>query len=351
MKRYIATFFRGRWLYLAVLALMLAATAAGTYYLSQSRYEATARVWVDKPALQSILDSSPTYALAQPPAQQQAAKLYQLLQTDSFVGGIIRKSPASAPLTGSPDQDREIIDRVRAKILVSVIGNNTLMISSSGSDPALCQQLVQGTIEQYITWDLEAQVEQNAIETQFYQRQLKIYEDQMVDYAKRIEALERDNPRPESGSPQFLELQQLQRAQASTREAYTATKTKIDQAGLVETLSEKSRRTEFQILDKPTVPELPSSGLLKLIKYLGLGVVASCGLFLTAIVLATWQDTTVRTGDDLRRLGDVPVLEVIPTLPKEGKGRRGKGKGGDAALAAPATPPARPLIRRATATD
>ena len=55
-KRYLGTFYRGRRLYIPVLLLLLVATVLGTYYLARTQYEATARIWVDKPALDSVLD-------------------------------------------------------------------------------------------------------------------------------------------------------------------------------------------------------------------------------------------------------------------------------------------------------
>ena len=45
-KRFLATFYRGRRLYIPVLLLLLAATVLGTYYLALTQYEATARIWV-----------------------------------------------------------------------------------------------------------------------------------------------------------------------------------------------------------------------------------------------------------------------------------------------------------------
>src|SRR5437763_16358839 len=100
-KRYLGTFFRGRRLYIPVLLFLLAATVVGAYYLARTQYEATARIWVDKPALDSVLapNAPPDYIS---PAQQQADKLTQLLQTDSFVAAILTNTAASGRLTSGP---------------------------------------------------------------------------------------------------------------------------------------------------------------------------------------------------------------------------------------------------------
>ena len=96
-KRYLSTFYRGRRLYVPVLLLLLAATVLGTYYLASTQYEATARIWVDKPALDNVLDPNAPSSYLVSPGQQQADKLNQLLQTDSFVVAILTNTTASGP--------------------------------------------------------------------------------------------------------------------------------------------------------------------------------------------------------------------------------------------------------------
>ena len=315
IRRYLATFYRGRWLYLPVLAIMLASTLAGTYYLARNQYEATARIWVERPILDNVLAPTAQTGFAAPPAQQQADKLYQLLQTDAFVVGIVKRTGWAGQLTGLPDTDARLIRQVRGKLGVTALGSNTVKISFAGSDPALCQQMVQGTIDQFRTWDLTARVEQNTIERQFFEKQLQIYQNQLDDAAKRVGDFQRDNPYPDPASPQYLELQRLQRELESARGLYTTTKTKIEQASAAESLGDNSRKSEFQVLDAPTVPTRPSATLTRLAKYLGLGLAASFGLIVAAVVFATWQDTSVRSPDDLQQLTGLPLLEVIPHLP------------------------------------
>src|SRR3954466_198933 len=106
-KRYLGTFYRGRRLYLPVLLLLIAATVVGTYYLASTQYEATARIWVDKPALDNVLDPNAPSGFVSP-GQQQADKLTQLLQTDSFVESILTGTNVSARLATTSDRDRVI---------------------------------------------------------------------------------------------------------------------------------------------------------------------------------------------------------------------------------------------------
>jgi uncharacterized protein involved in exopolysaccharide biosynthesis len=318
-KRYLATFFRGRRLYIPVLLLLLAATVLGTYYLAMTQYEATARIWVDKPALANVLNANapPDYLYLVSPAQQTADKLTELIQTDSFVTSVLSDTGAAGQLTGGAEQDR-VIKETRGKLGVTALGPNTVKITYAGNDPVLCQQIVQGTIDQFRNRDLTARVEQNAIEREFYQKQLEIYEGQVDAAAKRVDDFQRDHPYPDPSSPQYLELQSLQREVESARSLLNTTRTKIEQANAADSLAGTSRQVEFQVLDAPTVPERPAATTTRLAAYLALGVLLSLGIVLAAVAFATWQDTTVRSEEDLQRLTNVPLLEAIPHLPFQG---------------------------------
>nr|MDQ3826197.1 hypothetical protein [Actinomycetota bacterium] len=233
MKRYLATFSRGIWLYVPVLLLMLAASATGTYYLSRQQYQAVARIWVDKTTLDSVLAQNPG-GYVPPPAKQQADKMSQLLQTDAFVADILNHSNLAAQLTGVPDHDGMIIAGVRKQLDVSTIGNNTVKITYSGTDPVLCQQIVQGTIDRYRNWSFESQVEQKSVELQYYQKQLKNYEAQVNDASRNVEEFANENPHLDPGSPAYLELQRLQRELESAQALYRTTQSKIDQANRID---------------------------------------------------------------------------------------------------------------------
>ncbi|MEP6775495.1 MAG: hypothetical protein ABJA50_07860 [Chloroflexota bacterium] len=311
-KRYLGTFYRGRRLYIPVLLLLLAATAAGTYYLARTQYEATARIWVDKPALDSVLDPNAPSTFVSP-GQQQADKITQLLQTDSFVADILTNTTLSARLSNEAERDR-VIKEVRGKLAVAPLGTNTVRITYASSDPILCQQVVQGTIDRFRAWDLTSRVEQSALEGEFYQKQLQIYQDQADAAAKRVDDFQRDHPYPDPSSPQYLELQGLQRESESARSLLNATLTKIEQANAANSLSDTSRQAEFQVLDAPTVPVRPAATLARLLEYIALGVAASLAFLLCVIAFATWQDTTIRNTDDVQRLTSAPLLDVIPHL-------------------------------------
>jgi uncharacterized protein involved in exopolysaccharide biosynthesis len=240
---------------------------------------------------------------------------------------VVKSTKVSAELTGVPDQDHRTLAQLRKKLAVGVLGPNTMAIVFSSTDPELCQQIVQGTIDSYRTWLLQTQVEQNSVEVLFYQGQLKNYEDQLAEANKRLEEYQRANPHTEPSSPQYLELQRLQDDVRSAQGLYSATKSRIDSASIIQNLSDKSGRSEFQILDKPTIPQRPAAGLTKMIKNFGMGTVASVGFILAVGIFTTWQDTSIRSVEDLSRITNISVLQVIPPIKEPKRGQKLDGAG------------------------
>jgi uncharacterized protein involved in exopolysaccharide biosynthesis len=320
VKRYVGTFFRHKRLYLVSVLIMLSASGVGTYYFSFTAYEARTRIWVDKPVLPNILDqNTQTFGIAPSPAQEQADKLFQLVQADSFMSTVIVGTAAGEQLTGEPDRDRELFAKIRSKLAVGVAGQNTLTISFKDKNPLLCQQVVQGVVDQFLKWNLQSQIDQSSLELQFFQKQLEIYDQRVKDIQQSLDTFYTQFPNPEPGSPQNLELQRLQRELESARGIYSAATTRVAQAGFLGTLTENNQNAKFQILDKATVPELPAATLSSLARFFGIGVGASIGGLLAIIAVVTWLDTVVRSAEDLQRLVDVSVLAVVPDVQQAGR--------------------------------
>ena len=81
------------------------------------------------------------------------------------------------------------------------------------------------------------------------------------------------------------------------------------------------------------MPRQPAATLTRLAEYLGLGMLASFGLILCAVAFATWQDTTIRSAEDLERLTSAACLDAIPRLSPAGAPGGGSQHPADAARA------------------
>jgi uncharacterized protein involved in exopolysaccharide biosynthesis len=315
MKRYVATFLRHKRLYIPVLLVMLVASGVGAYYYSVTTYEARTRIWVDKPVLSNLLDQNvQTYGVTPSAAQTEANKLSQLVQADSFMASVIEGTVAAQDLTGAPDHDREVIDKIRSKIAVSVPGPNTLTVLFRDKNPLLCQQIVQATVDKFENWNLQAQIDQSSIQLQFYQKQLDIYDERVKDIQHSLDDFYQQYPRPEPGSPQHIELERIQRELEAARSVYAAAAAKIAQAGYLDTLTQNNHESQFQLMDKATVPEEPAVTLAAAVRFFGVGVGASIGALLAMVAAVTWLDPAIRSAEDLERLGQIQVLGVVPDL-------------------------------------
>jgi uncharacterized protein involved in exopolysaccharide biosynthesis len=195
------------------------------------------------------------------------------------------------------------------------------MITYTGKDPVLCQQMVQGTIDQFRAWMFESRLEQSSAQMEFYRKQIDIYRRQMSDTQQRLEDFKAQHPKPAPASPTYLELTRLQREYETARGLYTNAVTRVGQVDVIENISNQGEQTEFRALDKPSVPQLPYLPLKKMLKYLVLGFAASFGFVFAVIMLATWQDRLIRTSDDLAGLSDIPVLMELPHYKSQSRKR------------------------------
>lgn len=315
MKPYVATLMRRRKVYVAVLAILLVASAIGTYYYSVATYESRTRIWVEKPVLANLLDqNTQTFGAAPTPAQVESDKLFQLVQADSFMASVIEASKAAEELSGASEHDREVLTRFRGKIAIGVAGPNTLTVVYRDKDPELCQQVVQGIVDQFEKWNLQTQIEQSSLQLEFYQKQLDIYAERVKEIQQQVDDYYTQYPNPQPGTPQELDVQRLQRELESARGLYSAAAAKIAQAGYLDSLTQQNQQTQFQILDKATVPELPAATLATVLRFLGISVGGSIGALAAIIAVVTWLDSTVRTAEDVERVAGVAVVGVMPDM-------------------------------------
>lgn len=314
MRPYFATLFRAKWLYMVALVLMLTGAVAGSYLMAGTKYEASARIWIDRPVLGNLVEGANQYGVN--PAQTQGDILYQLIQTDSFLSSVIRATKGGSALTGRPSEDAPVIEAVRENLAYTVVGMNTVVLAFTSEDPVLCQQMVQATMDQYRKWVMESRTEQSTAQLAFFREQVEFYTGQMNAAKAKFDAFRAKNPdlRAPGGEYLNIELNRLQREYEGARDLVSTAQYKLDQATLVETLSTGGQQLDFRVLDKPTVPAEAASPLKAMMKLLILGVGASFGLVLTAVVLFTWMDRAVRTADDLAKLTDAPVLVSLPDL-------------------------------------
>lgn len=333
MKRYVATVYRRKWLYAAVFVMLGAAAVAGAILLSKP-YQTTARIWVDRAPVTNVVSQQTYYS--QTPAQEQGDMLYQLLQTDSFMTAVLKQTSGATRLTGDPQHDASVVGGIRSEMSYAVLGPNTIMITLKGGDPALSQQIVQGTIDQFRAWLLQSQTEQETTEITYYRQQVNSLRDQVASAQQQLDAFTKANPNVQQGSPAYLTLQRLNTNLDSARNLEMTAEDNLSRAQLVSSLTSSSEVAQFRVLDSPGTTTSTRSRL----KYLGLGLGAVFGIVVAFIALVTWQDKSIRSIEEMGEVTDLPVLAVLPHLSRQPATSGATAAPRQAArTSAPATPP------------
>lgn len=312
MTRYLMTLYRGKWFYFSALLIMLGGSAIGAYYLFPPQYTAAARIWVDGQA--SDRDSSMGLTVA----KREQDALEQLVNTDTFLAAVLKPTPIGAQLNGLPHHDEKIMEPVRDHLTFETVGSNTLVVSYDGRDPAVSQQIVQGTLTQFQSWISTTQADLTAAQSQQYQvemqQQLDLYKQQMVDAQKQVTDFLALNPDPLPATAEYQQFQALKQSADSAAGLYATIAARLAGLNTSGALSNTYQAMNFRILDAPTAPAVASVPLKQVAEYIVLALGASFGLVAAAIILLTWRDPTVRTVNDLAAVTDLPVLAVVPAL-------------------------------------
>jgi hypothetical protein len=337
VKRYVATAYRGRWLYGLTLLILLGATVVGAQLLSRG-YEASGRIWVDRSTRVRVLDDNPLRFYTTP-AEERGDMLYALMQTDSFMRAAIAGTTIEQDLTGEASQDARTLDRTRDRLWGRVLGPNTLEIVYHAQNPNDAQLVVQNTIDEFRNWIYGLQLENSAAEITYFQEQVSLYEAHAEDSRVRLETFAAQHPDPSPVSVEYLEFQRLQREYEAARGMYAAAVTRLNDVTLANTLSTTYGAGEFRVIDAPAVPRYPIATLERQLRWVAPGVLASFGLVLGAIILMTWQDRTLRMVDDVRSITSIPVIGSVPKMKKTGRRKRGAASPQPRGARAPALSP------------
>ncbi len=320
MTRYLMTLYRGKWLYLLTLLIMLGGSVLGAYYLFPPQYTATARIWVDGQA--NGQDASMGLTVA----KREQDALEQLTGTDSFLTDVLKPTPIGAQLNGQPRHDQEILKTVRKRLTIEALGPNTVVVSYDGRDPAVSHQIVKGTLDQFQAWITKTQADLITAQSQKYQQemqnQLDLYKKQKEDAQKQVNDFLLIYPNPFPTTPQYQQLQELKQSAEAAAGLYATVAARLASLNTNDALTNTYQAMSFRVLDAPVVPISASIPLKPVAEYIALTVVASFGLVAIAIILLTWRDKAVRTADDIASLSDLPVLATVPGLKSGSKRER-----------------------------
>ena len=224
----------------------------------------------------------------------------------------IEMPPPPAPLPDGSESDEARIARLRAQLaearqryteqypdvvaLKSEIATLEKRLSASparaSSGPRLSPSVARATSQrQLVEGELKA--------LQAEERQLRPV---IASYQARLERMpQRD-----------LELQEISRDYATTREQYDSLVKRYSDAALAERVELKSNGEEFSILD-PAVPAIAPVAPARY-RLMGMGVLFALGVTLALMFIADRLDGSFHSVADVRDFTTVPVLASVPPI-------------------------------------
>lgn len=378
MRRYVATLFRLKELFLIPIITVPAIALIVTFYTGRE-FEVQAKIWVDPVGFLQAEDQIPDRVT---PSSIEANRLTEWLSTESFRAEVIERSgladaidqglwPVPSDLgeqvSGVPvvrslargmgvvtpvnrDQAEDLAQGVVEKqISVAAEGNNLLSVSYTGVEPFLGKRLVEETIIIYNERSAIRQITDSELGTEFYGRQAELQLQKLNSAEEALRNFLAANPEPLPGqtrpASEVAELDRLQRAIALERTLYEDSLRTLEQVRIRSEAVISGRNDSFAVVDLPEVP--PNARLASSALILNLIVGITLGGMITGagVIVLTWTDRTIRTKEDVEETVNIPLVEQVPLL--SGFSEK-KNTSVRSALAAILAPP--PDDRSATAT-
>jgi len=299
-------------------AIVMAAIA---FNLSQGsdEYESTGIVSVNgETFLASLTDVRTEGFSFRSPADLANEQLYGLLSTDTFMADVVDQSGLEAQLRVPGTDDETFFDSIREAIGASPGGDNFLSIYATAGDPVIAQALAEATIETYVQWQINADLEDSRLAESFVEDLIVQYSDELGVAQEQLAAWVRENPGPTRAEDRPIDEQvELQALQTETQEAgerLNTAITKREDARLAAAQAEADVRQSFAVIDSPTVPVWPTNGTLDMLMMVFVFACAGLFLSLAALSLLSASDTTVRFPSEVEDLLETNLLAVLPKV-------------------------------------
>jgi uncharacterized protein involved in exopolysaccharide biosynthesis len=330
MVRLLETFFRHKVLILLPTFLIplivgpIAVLSAPTFYVSG------ASVWVDKPTYLAYNDDWNGYLT---PAQNQSARLGQLLRTSSFLVDVANRT-SLAPLTATSKGQQRIQRLIGSGFSMAPNGNNLLVVQFRAPTPQLAFEILNAVVETYKDRTADDRVNQAGIATSFYESRLATAEQDLTKVNDDLKRYIAANPRltaidPDAGAaattasrlglpPSAVDptLGSLLRELELRQKAAEQMRTSLEQSRLTAAAALEGQELGFQIVDAPQVPKEATRQRRKALMYPAAGFLVGFGLSATLLVLLAGADHSVRSEADLGP--NVRVLGLVPRLRLKG---------------------------------
>jgi hypothetical protein len=279
MKRYLDTVVRRPWLYLPPVLLVLGVSSllALKAVHDAPSYSAGATVAVNlDPWLSRQVGE-------QPPADEHAALLGELMQSDSF----ILTALARTSLAGKVN-DPSLAGTVRTHWKTVSAGPNTIHVTYACPGPDACAEVVSAVLSAFQDEVAAARVAKAKATADFYTKQL-----QQVD--QQLQGIPATDP-----------------SRLTVRQTYESIAAKLSDAQLQLTVEQQTGQTQFKTISAPRVAHLSTAKLKAGMMPLLFGAAVAAALAFVPVALMTWTDNSARTPDDVFEQLGLRTVAVVP---------------------------------------
>jgi capsular polysaccharide biosynthesis protein len=317
LLRFLESYFRHRWLYLAPIVVM-AIFAGVSFVRAKPAYISRGALYVTRTTLLATLTTATSDgSLWVTPADQTVAEFKELMQTDAFVRAIIQKTDLEPEMQKGSAVAERTFTNVRRAAWVQSLGNNLVMVGATHEQANFAQQMASALITTYHQWLINSDQQESRIAQQFFADQIQKYREDVSAARDALKAYLEQNPDPTRGdrpTNERIEIEQLQSAIDLAQKQLVSALDKEENARLNLSRAESDVKQKYYVVDAPNLPDTPENSKKQAAINSAIFVAVGFVLTLVGIVGGALLDTACRFPLDVRHGLNLPVLANIPEL-------------------------------------
>ena len=315
MERLLETFFRRWWLNIVPLLLccglgVVTVLNQPKQYLSQGVLSAAPDTLIAN--LSSVsLDNS--FVGFETPATIASRRINEQLRSDEFVLQLANRAGLQ------PSLDAGLIDLafVRERVGASADGENLLQVGSMTEDPQLSVRLATSAIDTFIQSVIDEDLSESKAAQTFYEgiaADYKVSVDTARDALNEYLSAHPEPLRGERPPSEQAQIAQLQDDLDRANSRYTNAQFSVEEAKLANELARLDVTQRLRVIDPPTEPVVPVSGLRSMVFTFGIFVILGTMLTAGLVTATAFIDKTIRTADEVLPRLAVNVVATVPAV-------------------------------------
>jgi uncharacterized protein involved in exopolysaccharide biosynthesis len=328
MKQAIEILQRRKWLFIIPFAVVFVVPVIYSFIFMRS-YEADSLVWLNSDVnIVSVLGDQGASQGNESPMQQEADTLQQLLQSRTFLTGVIAKTPLQSNM-GTPAGREKTIAYMAKNLKTAVVGPNALRVSFFGRNPKEAVTIVSVTTNEFLAWVKRAVKQQSKQSSSFFSAESDTYRTQLDQARAELRAYQEKHPETQqldiadkvlsapriTASPAVQsEFQRLKSQVDYSQQLYDSSLSDLAKMRVLSGAQEERYVNGMRIVDAPITPTSFSKKRLLLSDALAL--IAAIIVGSTAVIVAELADRTFRSEQDVADELELEVLTEIRQAPQ-----------------------------------